>query len=257
MSTLELDGIFSEGYGIIAKKVMKDNRLSTTSKAIYAYLCSYSGKGKTSFPSQSLICFDLNLSKSTLAKYIKELKDLGYIEVRQIKKDGKFSKNEYYLKTTPYSKFQYTETSVSVNSVNGKSNTNNNSINNNNSFNNNKPIKEIHKETEIEEIYNIFSQICTSLPKPKKLTDTRNKAIKSRLKEYGKETIIEVFQKTNNSDFLSGRNSEWIASFDWIMKSANFVKILEDTYVNKSKPNNSKIYGKGKEQEYLDSIGEW
>jgi hypothetical protein len=41
------------------------------------------------------------------------------------------------------------------------------------------------------------------------------------------------------------------------MKPANFVKILEDTYVNKSKPNNSKIYGKGKEQEYLDSIGEW
>ncbi len=99
--------------------------------------------------------------------------------------------------------------------------------------------KDIELKKDIEYIYEKFQEICTSLPKPKKLTDTRNKAIKSRLKEYGKDTIIEVFQKTNNSDFLSGRNSEWIASFDWIMKPSNFVKILEDNYVNKSKPKNN------------------
>jgi hypothetical protein len=43
------------------------------------------------------------------------------------------------------------------------------------------------------------------------------------------------------------------------MKPANFVKILEDNYINKSKPsqNNSKIYGQGKEQDYVNSIEEW
>jgi len=117
--------------------------------------------------------------------------------------------------------------------------------------------KDIELKKDIEYIYEKFQEICTSLPKPKKLTDTRNKAIKSRLKEYSKDDILDVLNKVQQSDFLSGRNSEWIASFDWIFKPSNFVKILEDNYVNKSKPNNSKIYGKGKEQEYLDSIGEW
>ena len=88
------------------------------------------------------------------------------------------------------------------------------------------------------EIYNSFIKICTSLPKPKKLTDTRKKAIKSRLKEYGKETILEVFQKVQDSDFLSGKNSEWQANFDWILKPANFVKILEDNYKNKTRKSN-------------------
>lgn len=83
------------------------------------------------------------------------------------------------------------------------------------------------------EIYNSFIEICTSLPKPKKLTDTRKKAIKARLKEYDKETILEVFNKVEKSNFLSGRNGQWQASFDWIMKPSNFVKILEDNYKNK------------------------
>ena len=109
----------------------------------------------------------------------------------------------------------------------------------------------------IEYICEKFSQICVSLPKIQKLTDTRKKAVKSRLKEYDKETIIEVFKKVEASDFLSGKNNQWQATFDWIMKPANFVKILENNYVNKSNPSSPKIFGKGKEQEYLDSIGEW
>ncbi len=118
-------------------------------------------------------------------------------------------------------------------------------------------VKEIHKETEVDEIINYFSQICTSLPKLQKLTDSRRKAIKSRLKEYDKETILEVFNKVEDSNFLSGRNGQWQASFDWIMKPSNFVKILEDNYKNQPSQSNTKVYGKGKEQEYLDSIGEW
>ena len=52
---LELDGIFKNGYGFIAKSVMQDNQISLQAKGLYAYLCSYSGKGKDVFPSRKKI----------------------------------------------------------------------------------------------------------------------------------------------------------------------------------------------------------
>lgn len=92
---VKIEGIFEEGYGLIAKKAMRDKNLNVVSKAIYAYLCSYAGKGKDVFPSQKLLCAELGISKNTLGKYIKELKDGGYITVEQLKEKGRFVQNIY------------------------------------------------------------------------------------------------------------------------------------------------------------------
>ena len=71
MDKVKMLGIYEEGYGVVAKKVMRDKTLNILSKAVYAYICSYTGKGKDAFPSQNLICRDLGIGKSTLVKYIK------------------------------------------------------------------------------------------------------------------------------------------------------------------------------------------
>lgn len=42
---VKMEGILEGGYGIVAKKAMKDRNLNVVSKAIYAYICSYAGKG--------------------------------------------------------------------------------------------------------------------------------------------------------------------------------------------------------------------
>ena len=94
---VKMEGILERGYGIIAKKVMRDRNLNVVSKAIYAYICSYAGKGKDAFPSQKLLCEDLVISKNTLGKYIKELKDGSYITVVQHKEKGKFTRNLYTI----------------------------------------------------------------------------------------------------------------------------------------------------------------
>jgi hypothetical protein len=40
-----------------------------------------------------------------------------------------------------------------------------------------------------------------------------------------------VFRKAEASDFMKGKNKrDWRANFDWMMKDANFGKILEGTY---------------------------
>lgn len=74
----------------------------------------------------------------------------------------------------------------------------------------------------------------TAIPKITKLTDRRKTAIKNIFKEYGKETVNAVLRKVYASDFLSGRETRWRASVDWIFNKTNFQKILEDTYVNRA-----------------------
>ncbi len=90
-----------KGYGVIPKMVMQDVNLDVTAKAIYAYLCSYTGKGDCCFPSTDQICADLQISKNTYKKYISSLKEMGYINIMQVKDNaGKFSYNVFSLMST-------------------------------------------------------------------------------------------------------------------------------------------------------------
>lgn len=97
--------------------------------------------------------------------------------------------------------------------------------------------KEFDKE---KEIISIFNSTCVNLPQVQKLTDKRKKQINAREKEYDLESIGLVFQKASESKFLNGKNKEgWTASFDWIMNTNNFLKILEDNYKNGKEVNNN------------------
>lgn len=82
---------------------------------------------------------------------------------------------------------------------------------------------------------NYFNTVVagTTIPKVLKMTDTRTKALRSRLKEYGIETVETVIQKVIDSDFLSKKWGK--ASFDWIFKKSNFLKILEGNYDDNTK----------------------
>lgn len=82
-----------------------------------------------------------------------------------------------------------------------------------------------------QEIVNLYNSICVSLPRVREVSDSRRKAIRSRYRKYGMDDIEKVFRATEASDFLSGRNGRWTScGFDWIMKPANFLKILEGNY---------------------------
>ncbi len=83
-----------------------------------------------------------------------------------------------------------------------------------------------------------FNSNRGSLPEVKKLSEARKKRILILEKQYGKECIQMAIEKTRDSKFLQGENKEnWMASFDWIFKPANFLKILEDNYINKAHGN--------------------
>ena len=82
-----------------------------------------------------------------------------------------------------------------------------------------------------------YNAICVSLTPIKVMSDKRKREAKTRFRREFRGDMGEVrafFRKVEASDFLCGRNGHgWTASFDWLMKSANAVKVLEGTYDNR------------------------
>jgi len=90
--------------------------------------------------------------------------------------------------------------------------------------------------TDYQAVLDAFHELCPSLPRVLKLSDSRKKAIKARLNDFGLEEIKRAFALTEKSDFLKGTNANgWQAGFDWLMKPANLTKVLEGNYENKHK----------------------
>lgn len=99
--------------------------------------------------------------------------------------------------------------------------------------------KEESKESKESKIYNspngellkileLFNEICISLPRVQKLTNSRERTLRnSQIRDWE-----QFFLRVEASDFLSGRVKNWKASFDWIIKPSNAVKILEGNYDN-------------------------
>lgn len=70
-----------------------------------------------------------------------------------------------------------------------------------------------------------------------KMTDTRRKALRGRLKDCGGiEGWRLALSKIEASDFLTGRSRDWRCNFDWINKPANFTKLMEGNYDNRTRP---------------------
>jgi predicted phage replisome organizer len=102
--------------------------------------------------------------------------------------------------------------------------------------------KDIEEEKELDnkkdsitcqQIVDLYHSICTSFPSVRSLSDARKKAIKARLKKYTLDDFRQVFENAEASSFLKGADGGWKASFDWLIKEANMLKVLEGNYADK------------------------
>jgi predicted phage replisome organizer len=103
--------------------------------------------------------------------------------------------------------------------------------------------KDLDKEKKIDcqQIADMYNSICISFPKLRSLSDARRKAIKARLNTYTEDDFRTVFENAEASSFLKGSNDRnWTATFDWMIKDTNMVKILEGNYADKGKPSGRK-----------------
>lgn len=100
------------------------------------------------------------------------------------------------------------------------------------------PEKEVVDITPYEEIKDSYNRICISFPRIRELTKKRRRALKSRWVKYKDiQSFVEVFNRAEASDFLSGRNGKWAnCDFDWLIDENHMVSILEGKYNNRAQP---------------------
>lgn len=100
-----------------------------------------------------------------------------------------------------------------------------------------KKVKEDKRNKEditVNQIVDLYHEICKSYPKLRTLSEKRRKAIQARLRVYSINDFKTIFEYAQDSDFLKGSNNvNWSADFDWMMQDANFAKILEGKYNGK------------------------
>jgi predicted phage replisome organizer len=93
----------------------------------------------------------------------------------------------------------------------------------------------IKEKTDFQSVVDLYHSICKSFPSVRSLSDARKKAIKARLKSYTMDDFRVVFENAEASSFLKGVDGGWKASFDWLIKEANMLKVLEGNYADKPK----------------------
>jgi hypothetical protein len=107
-----------------------------------------------------------------------------------------------------------------------------------NTFNNNisSALQSNTDVTVYNTIKDLFNSTCKSLPQVKMISKSRKTLIDARLQDYTIDDFKKVFTLAEKSDFLSGRNGKWTnCNFDWLIKSNNFLKVIEGTYKNGNK----------------------
>ena len=108
--TLVIEGIHSQGYGIVGKAVMRDREVTAAAKGLYAYICSYAGSGTIAWPGRDLICHDLNLNKDTYTKHLSALRKKDYIRVeKKTDAKGRFVGNNFIVVYHPCPKISDTD----------------------------------------------------------------------------------------------------------------------------------------------------
>jgi hypothetical protein len=107
----------------------------------------------------------------------------------------------------------------------------------------------IKYESNPENVISIWNNISQennyTLPKAKVLNTERINSINTCIRDFPEMRKMQdwknYFIEIHKSDFLTGRNGGWKASFDWVIKKKNLTKIVEGNYENILKHSKAQI----------------
>lgn len=210
------------------------NRLNLKGVAlqVFSIIYGFSQDGEGSFTgSLQYLCDFTNSSKNTVIKALKELVDKAYI----IKTENTVNGVRFCTYKTNAPVVQKLNRGSAEIELGGSAKTapgggaetepNNKDLDNKNNIN-----KDI-----VKEIISLYHSVCVSFPTIRAVSETRRKAILSRLKTYNIDDFRTVFENAEASSFLKGEDGGWKASFDWLIKESNMLKVLEGNYADKPK----------------------
>lgn len=88
------------------------------------------------------------------------------------------------------------------------------------------------------EIVDAYHEALPMLPQVRQHTDSRRQQVRRHWRSDPEKQSVDwwrrFFAYASESDFLTGRAGRWHACcFDWLIKPANFVKVIEGNYENR------------------------
>lgn len=249
----------------IPREIWLDDRLNALDKVILTEIDSLDSSEKGCWASNKYIAEFCQCSESKVSQTITKLTKLGYLRVvsfdgrqREIKSNIAMGIKNYeadsqkqkgsLLKFNRQNNKNYEADSQKIKESNIDSNIDNNKeiniINPSTTCKDymyadaypqaDQPKKVTRPKINYQEIADMYNTICASLPRVTALSDKRKEAIAARLKHYTVDQFREMFAKAEASPFLKGGNDRnWTANFDWLLKDANFAKVLDGNYAPK------------------------
>ena len=210
------------------------NRLNLKGAAlqVFAIIYGFSQDGEGSFTgSLQYLCDFTNTSKHTVIKALKELVDKNYVTKTENVINGvqfnTYKTNAPVVQKLHWGSAETAPGGSAESQPGGSAETAPNNISLDNKENISKDI--------VNEVIEIYHSICVSFPTIRAVSEARKKAIHNILKKYTLDDLKTVFENAENSSFLKGLDGGWKASFDWMIKESNFLKVLEGNYADKAK----------------------
>ena len=244
----------NKNYINIQGWMVTDLKLKGNDLLIYAIIYGFTQDGEQWFDgSRQYLAEWCNSTKQGVSKNLNLLVKKGYLVKEDIFVNNvKFCKYKANLKRL--SEDNKVDGGKQSCPPPGKQSLPNNSSNNKTSNNNLDKESIREKETvDYQGIVDLYNETCVSLPSVRSLTDKRKRALKVRLKNFSIEDLKTVFQKAEKSSFLNGSSDKWSgATFDWLIKEDNIVKVLEGNYDDKPKQQQSSRSPIGMQKTYTE-----
>ena len=213
-------------YAILPACLRYDNDLNDSEKVLYSEITALANQEGYCWASNQYFAELYDVTKKTISRRISNLVKKGYLK-RELIKDGnkKVKKRKLIPLDNKVHRYGQLRGEGGDKNVQG-------SITRSNNINKNKD----PDNCPYQKIKKLYNDICKSLPSIRKISRSRKKHLNARWREEEDiEVFKEVFEKAENSSFLTGNNNRsWKADFDWIVKNDNnFNKILEGKYDDK------------------------
>lgn len=101
--------------------------------------------------------------------------------------------------------------------------------------------KDIDSSIKIDysKLIDYWNDNCGNCKKIMSIEGSRRKHVTARIKQYGKDKMLLAISKVSKSDFLQGKKTDFLCTFDFMIKAENFLKIIEGNYDNGSATGNT------------------
>lgn len=251
-------------YTVISNYHLREKEMSLKAKGLLTLMLSLPGNWDYSISGLASICAE---NETAIKTGLKELKKFGYLRISKIfpnkergnKKieyvyeifekplgEGKRQK-EQETEKQPLEKQKIENQGVENLPLESQAVENQGQLSTKELNTNKLNTKEVSTKEYIH-VKNEFSQACEDIKnkwikiaqeydlsgKQLKIDDKRKKAINNLFKEYSVEELLQAIDKIHISKFMQGDNkNKWQVTFDWLIKKANLLKVLEGNYDDK------------------------